>query len=102
MNPTIMASCLPFNTERKENDEYLMFDIPPPIKANRQVNESMLIRIESFDDWVQKVFFGMKFLNPIQTEVKPIAFDTEENLLVCAPTGAGKTNIALMTILHEV
>jgi len=90
------------NTERKENDEYIMFDVPPPFKVGRKVNENMLIRIESLEDWIQKVFFGMKTLNPIQTEVKPIALDTDENMLVCAPTGAGKTNVALMTILHEV
>ena len=23
-------------------------------------------------------------------------------MLVCAPTGAGKTNVALLTILHEI
>jgi replicative superfamily II helicase len=24
------------------------------------------------------------------------------NLLICAPTGAGKTNVALMTVLREI
>jgi activating signal cointegrator complex subunit 3 len=33
--------------------------------------------------------------------VKEVAFDTDENMLVCAPTGAGKTNVALLTILRE-
>ena len=32
----------------------------------------------------------------------PIAFKQSRNLLVAAPTGAGKTNIALLTILREV
>ena len=25
-----------------------------------------------------------------------------DNMLVCAPTGAGKTNVAMLTIMHEV
>ena len=30
------------------------------------------------------------------------ALEGDGNLLVCAPTGAGKTNVALLTILREV
>lgn len=30
------------------------------------------------------------------------AYHTNENLLICAPTGAGKTNVAMLTILHCV
>lgn len=30
------------------------------------------------------------------------AYNTNENLLICAPTGAGKTNIAMLTVLHEI
>lgn len=30
------------------------------------------------------------------------AFESPENLLICAPTGAGKTNIAMLTILHTM
>ena len=44
----------------------------------------------------------MKTLNVIQSKVKSIAYDTDENVLVCAPTGAGKTNIAMLCILHEI
>ena len=30
------------------------------------------------------------------------AFNTSENMLVCAPTGAGKTNIATLTMLQAI
>lgn len=50
----------------------------------------------------QLVFKGMKRLNRIQSLVYETAYNTNENLLICAPTGAGKTNIAMLTVLHEI
>lgn len=50
----------------------------------------------------QLVFKGMKRLNRIQSIVFETAYNTNENLLICAPTGAGKTNIAMLTVLHEI
>ena len=50
----------------------------------------------------QLAFKGMKNLNRIQSVVFETAYRTNENLLICAPTGAGKTNIAMLTILHEI
>ena len=47
-------------------------------------------------------FQGIKSLNTIQSAVFDTAFYTNENLLISAPTGAGKTNIALLTILREI
>lgn len=44
----------------------------------------------------------MKNLNRIQSVVFETAYNTNENLLICAPTGAGKTNIAMLAILQEV
>ena len=31
-----------------------------------------------------------------------MAYYTSENLLIAAPTGAGKTNIAMLTVLREI
>lgn len=31
-----------------------------------------------------------------------IAYHTNENMLVCAPTGAGKTNVAMLTVVREI
>lgn len=38
----------------------------------------------------------------MQSLVFPVAYNTNENMLVCAPTGAGKTDVALLTILHAI
>ena len=48
----------------------------------------------------QMAFKGMKSLNLIQSVVFETAYNTNENLLICAPTGAGKTNIAMLAVLH--
>ena len=50
----------------------------------------------------QVAFQGMKTLNRIQSVVYPTAYHSNQNLLICAPTGAGKTNIAMLTIVHEI
>ena len=47
-------------------------------------------------------FQGVKRLNRIQSIVFDAAYNTNENLLISAPTGAGKTNIAMLTILREI
>ena len=44
----------------------------------------------------------MKTLNRIESIVFDAAYNTNENLLVSAPPGAGKTNIAMLTIVHEI
>ena len=49
-----------------------------------------------------KLAFTVQALNEVQTAVFHTAYETDENMLVCAPTGAGKTNISLMTILREL
>lgn len=61
-----------------------------------------LVPISAFEPCVQVAFKGYKTLNRMQSKVFPTGYGTNENLLVCAPTGAGKTNVALMTICRVV
>lgn len=35
-------------------------------------------------------------------QVSNTALNTSENILMCAPTGAGKTNVAMLAILHTM
>jgi len=50
----------------------------------------------------QTAFRGTKKLNLIQSVVFDAAYNSNENLLICAPTGAGKTNIAMLAVLREL
>ena len=38
----------------------------------------------------------------MQSRVYPCAMFSAENMLICAPTGAGKTNVAMLCMLHEI
>ncbi|CAI4232831.1 unnamed protein product [Auanema sp. JU1783] len=58
--------------------------------------------INQMDEIGQMGFRGFEKLNIIQSIVFEQAYKTKENLLICAPTGAGKTNIAMLTILNVV
>lgn len=70
---------------------------PPAFQAGER-----LIQISELPDWMHPAFEGMKELNRIQSRVSQTALYTAENILMCAPTGAGKTNVAMLTILQEV
>lgn len=61
-----------------------------------------LVKVTSLDTTGQLVFRDIKEFNRIQSEVFPVAYHSNENMLVCAPTGAGKTNIALLAIVHQI
>jgi replicative superfamily II helicase len=60
------------------------------------------VLISSFQSWAQSAFPGYESLNRIQSIVFAIAYETNENMLVCAPTGAGKTDVAMLTVLRAI
>ncbi|CAD8200123.1 unnamed protein product [Paramecium pentaurelia] len=73
--------------------------IPAP-KPN--VHKDNLIQIGELPEFAQQAFRGFKELNTIQSVVYEKALLSNENMLICAPTGAGKTNIALLTMLQTI
>ncbi|KAF2268062.1 Sec63-domain-containing protein [Lojkania enalia] len=61
-----------------------------------------LVEIQEMDGLCQRTFKGYKALNRMQSLVYPVAYYTSENMLICAPTGAGKTDAAILTILNTI
>ncbi|GAW10525.1 Sec63-domain-containing protein [Lentinula edodes] len=60
-----------------------------------------LVPITALPFWARAAF-TVPNLNRVQSKLFPVAFGTDEPILLCAPTGAGKTNVALLTILSEL
>uniref|UniRef100_A0A8C6KGY8 Activating signal cointegrator 1 complex subunit 3 n=1 Tax=Nothobranchius furzeri TaxID=105023 RepID=A0A8C6KGY8_NOTFU len=87
---------------RRENTKMFEEVEIPPSEPRAAGLEEKPVYISDLDEIGQLVFKGMKRLNRIQSIVFDTAYSTNENLLICAPTGAGKTNIAMLTILHEI
>ncbi|XP_059642764.1 DExH-box ATP-dependent RNA helicase DExH14 isoform X2 [Cornus florida] len=95
------ATALPQGTVRKNYKGYEEVIIPPTPTAPMKPGEK-LIEIKELDDFAQAAFHGYKSLNRIQSRIFRTTYYSNENILVCAPTGAGKTNIALIAVLHEI
>lgn len=79
--------------------------IIPLISSNEETKEFLKnfpqIEIKDTDEFCRLGFDGFTRLNLIQSTVFQTAYLTDnQNMLICAPTGAGKTNIAMLAILN--
>ncbi|KAM8954511.1 activating signal cointegrator 1 complex subunit 3 isoform 1-T1 [Pelodytes ibericus] len=92
---------LPEGIQRENNKMFEEVKIPPTEPMPLGFEEKPVF-IKDLDEIGQIVFKGVKRLNRIQSIVFETAYNTNENMLICAPTGAGKTNIAMLTVLHEI
>lgn len=62
--------------------------------------DEKLIKIAELPKWTHSAFKGMEKLNRVQSKLCDVALKSSENVLLCAPTGAGKTNVACLTMLN--
>uniref|UniRef100_A0AAQ4RIN1 U5 small nuclear ribonucleoprotein 200 kDa helicase n=1 Tax=Gasterosteus aculeatus aculeatus TaxID=481459 RepID=A0AAQ4RIN1_GASAC len=92
---------LPDGSFRKQRKGYEEVHVPA-LKPKPFADDEVLVPIEKLPKYAQAGFEGFKTLNRIQSKLFKTALETDENLLVCAPTGAGKTNVALMAMLREI
>jgi len=67
-------------------------EIHVPAPKSKPVAEGELVPISSLPKWAREAFTVPR-LNRVQSKLFPIAFGTDEPILLCAPTGAGKVCI---------
>ena len=97
-NPNVK---LPQGTTKRTFKGYEEIHVPAP-KARRDANERNNMPTTDLPEWARQGFGSSKELNRIQTKCFPTAFNDDGNMLICAPTGSGKTNVAMLSILREV
>ena len=87
---------LPMGTEREIKDGlYEKVTIPAPTRSDeeKRILQQSRINLDEVlgnDTDERLAFEGTSSLNPMQSKVFDMAYNTRENLLICAPTGAGK------------
>ncbi|KAJ1925898.1 Pre-mRNA splicing [Tieghemiomyces parasiticus] len=92
---------LPDGSFKRTRKGYEEIHVPAPT-APPFADTETLIPIAELPTWAQPAFGGNTSLNRVQSRLYPAAFQGDANLLLCAPTGAGKTNVAMLTILRAV
>lgn len=92
---------LPDGSFRKQRKGYEEVHVPA-LKPKPFDEGETLVPISTLPHYAQPAFEGYKTLNRIQSRLCDTALSQDENLLLCAPTGAGKTNVALLCILREI
>ncbi|KAF2132591.1 pre-mRNA splicing helicase-like protein [Dothidotthia symphoricarpi CBS 119687] len=97
-NPSVK---LPQGSTRRQFKGYEEIHVPAP-KAKRDANEPPNMPTSELPDWARAGFGNSKALNRVQTKCFPTAFNDDGNMLICAPTGSGKTNVAMLAMLREI
>ncbi|KAL1311701.1 hypothetical protein AAFC00_001803 [Neodothiora populina] len=97
-NPNVK---LPQGSTKRSFKGYEEIHVPAPVRKRGDFETPNLPTTE-LPEWARVGFGSSKELNRIQTRCFPAAFRDDGNMLVCAPTGSGKTNVAMLTILREI
>ncbi|WFD37719.1 RNA helicase [Malassezia japonica] len=92
---------LPVGTTRVHESFFEEVTIPPSRPLPFRTTER-LVPLEEMDALCKGAFKSYKTLNRLQSAVYPVAYQSNENMLVCAPTGAGKTDVAMLSVLRCV
>jgi activating signal cointegrator complex subunit 3 len=89
---------LPYGTIWEEEDGIEKATIPA-VQRDEETLQARLKISDILDPASAQAFQGTTSLNPMQSTVFEVAFHCRDNLLICAPTGAGKTNVAMLALV---
>jgi len=87
---------LPAGSFKRPKKGYEEIHIPAP--KQKPTAASDLVPLSDLPAWARDAFPGTKTLNRVQSKLYPIAFGTDEPILLCAPTGAGKVKSRLLSL----
>lgn len=92
---------LPKGTYQEKMANYDIITVPPSAAPPK---DDELLPVSTLPSWAQESFPSNETstFNRIQSKIYPMAFESDDNLLICAPTGAGKTNVAMLTMLRTI
>ncbi|KAF7968038.1 hypothetical protein HWV62_32144 [Athelia sp. TMB] len=90
---------LPDGSFKRARKGYEEIHVSAP--KQKPVTQGEIVPVSDLPAWAREAF-TVPTLNRIQSKLFPVAFGTDEPILLCAPTGAGKTNVAMLTILNEM
>ncbi|KAG5505245.1 hypothetical protein JIQ42_07452 [Leishmania sp. Namibia] len=96
---SVTGSIMPAGATVTKKSGYVRIHIPPPRQEALPEHKRVCVAT-SLPEWTHPAFLSITHLNTIQTTIFETAFHTSQNMLVCAPTGAGKTVCALLVMLR--
>lgn len=91
---------LPEGSTKRSFKGYEEIHVPAPKKRNDPTDRD--VPVSEMPEWARIPFSTTTKLNKIQSACFPQAFNDDGNMLICAPTGSGKTNVGMLTILREI
>ena len=83
----LMKCKLPEGSLKRSKKGYEEIHVPAP--TSKPATDGELVAITALPSWARAAFTVPR-LNRVQSKLYPVAFGSEEPILLCAPTGAGK------------